>query len=741
MMRDRNTQEATDAFGAEDARPRMGELVRSVLHSYSVVFFTQSAWLGALLLASTFLAPQFGLIGLGCVLMALAAAHMLGFDRPSIRDGSYSFNALLVGFALAYLNNYQPLGAGVLILLMVAVSVMALLVTVAMNAIFFRQFGLPAMSLPFVVVATLLFFLFFSLTRTPITSEAPAFLLPEPAGLPELVTCFLQSFGAIFFLPHATVGAVILLGLLLHSRLALVYAIAGFAAGMLALVAFHVDTTPAAVAFVGFNFIFAAIALGGIFFIPSRTSLLLVLLGAFCCAGLAIAVRTFLRTFGIPPLALPFNLIVLLIVYAMRLRVRVTHLFGTPFSPMAPERNFRKFEVERRRFPDLAFPSIVPPFFGERVVTQGFSGSITHRGAWRYALDFEVLDDGQARFTGVGDALEHYHTYNTPVLAPGNGSVVAVVKHVPDNPIGKSNQDANWGNLVVLRLESGLFVKLCHLKPEDVRVKPGDEVTLGALIGTCGNSGRSLVPHLHVQLQSSPLIGAPTLPFRLRHYAESVGGKLRYHTSGVPAEGARIHAVNVDDKVGAHFDSIVEQVARYRIRGPGGEREERIACTINAGGRYVFESRDRRAVLTAAVIDRTFYALDYEGSGESLLLYVWLALARVPFSSDPLYWEDLMDLRPLLHRGAAWLLDFCGPFVRYPLVRTRSTLERVSAADGAPGGGLRVTTEITMPASAWIHPARRVQRIAVTLAPYEGVLSLVVTGADGTTTIDRAPRT
>ncbi|NQT91875.1 MAG: urea transporter, partial [Lentisphaerae bacterium] len=542
-MRDTGQQVTDEAAEKEGSRPSARDLVDSVLHSYSAVFFTRSRWLGAVLLGATFLAPRFGAIGLGCLLIAMGVAYWVGFDRTYVRDGSYLFNSMLAGFAIAYLYNYQPLGTGVLLLLMVSFSVLALFVTVVMGNVFHRQFGLPAMSLPFVVVALLMFFLFFSVTRTPITSEPPWFLVPEPDGLPNGVTCFLQAFGAIFFLPHSWVGAVVLVGLLLHSRLALVYAVTGFAAGMLFLGCFNVDTTPAAVAYVSFNFAFSAIALGGIFFVPSRSSLLMAVLGSFFCAAMAIAVQAFLRYFGIPPMALPFNIVVLLVVYAMRMRTRARGLHVTPFAPLAPEMNFRKFTVERRRFPDLGRPAILPPFFGERVVTQGFNGTLTHRGLWRYALDFEVIDDAGLRFSGPGSRLESYHSYNTPVVAPGNGTVVAVVKHVRDNTIGESNMENNWGNLVVLRLQSGLHVTLCHLRPDGITIKPNDEVTAGTLLGYSGNSGRSPVPHLHLQLQASPLAGAATLPFRLRHYLEQDNEEWRYRTSGIPREGSRIRSV------------------------------------------------------------------------------------------------------------------------------------------------------------------------------------------------------
>ena len=41
----------------------------------------------------------------------------------------------------------------------------------------------------------------------------------------------------------------------------------------------------------------------------------------------------------------------------------------------------------------------------------------------------------------------------------------------------------------------------------------GDQIEWLALIGRCGNSGYSPQPHIHIQAQLTPEIGAATIPF------------------------------------------------------------------------------------------------------------------------------------------------------------------------------------------------------------------------------------
>ena len=60
------------------------------------------------------------------------------------------------------------------------------------------------------------------------------------------------------------------------------------------------------------------------------------------------------------------------------------------------------------------------------------------------------------------------------------------------------------GNHVVLGLgPSGPFVLLAHLRRGTLRVGPGDSVTVGEMVGECGNSGNSTEPHVHVQVTDS----------------------------------------------------------------------------------------------------------------------------------------------------------------------------------------------------------------------------------------------
>ncbi len=66
------------------------------------------------------------------------------------------------------------------------------------------------------------------------------------------------------------------------------------------------------------------------------------------------------------------------------------------------------------------------------------------------------------------------------------------------------------GNHVVLDLGGGVYAALAHLQRRSVRVRPGDVVRAGTVIASCGNSGNSSEPHLHLQVMDTRGRRSPT---------------------------------------------------------------------------------------------------------------------------------------------------------------------------------------------------------------------------------------
>lgn len=136
----------------------------------------------------------------------------------------------------------------------------------------------------------------------------------------------------------------------------------------------------------------------------------------------------------------------------------------------------------------------------------------------RFAYDFLVVSGGW-HFTGDGSRNENYYCFGRSILAPGSGVVVSVVNTVPDNEPGINNWNEFLGNHVILDHGNGEYSFLCHLKQGSVTVRLGDQVTQGQLLGLCGNSGGSDLPHLHYHLQNTPVpVGGEGLPAQFLSY-------------------------------------------------------------------------------------------------------------------------------------------------------------------------------------------------------------------------------
>lgn len=107
------------------------------------------------------------------------------------------------------------------------------------------------------------------------------------------------------------------------------------------------------------------------------------------------------------------------------------------------------------------------------------------------------------------------------MYSPVEGKVAFVQSGLPDNSVGTVNYGENWGNHVIIQSDKTPYVAVCHLMAGSVAVQPGQRVSFDTMLGKVGNSGRSAVPHLHLQKQTGAKLGTPNKPFRLGDYFEA----------------------------------------------------------------------------------------------------------------------------------------------------------------------------------------------------------------------------
>jgi len=684
-----------DRDGASATTP-LKSLCHGVPRAYAILFFSPNVRFGWLLLAISLLSPGIGLSGLAGAFAAGGIAWALGFDQAKIRNGYLLFNPLLVCLTLGFMNESYFFSPSVFLVLWIAAVLGGLFTAVAMQHAFGQHFGLSAQSLPAMAFASVLYFFAFAVAGPATIPVATANPWLDLNFLPASLHSLFQVFGAMIFEPRALPGLLVFVVLIFTSPLAALLATAAFVVGFatMDLLGFH--TGADGVIWYGFNFLLCGIALGTAYFAPSRMSFLLALIGAFLCALVTLALSTAFRYFGLPASALPYNLVVLVLVYALRQRHSPAGLHPSPAPGMLPETAGRFVVLNASRFPHLHVPALDLPFKDECVITQGMGGSLTHRASWHWALDFEVMPKDQ-RCLNAGATLEDYHTFNKLVLAPCSGTVAAVKAQVPDNAPGANNPEENWGNYVVIHSDAGYYVLLAHLRPGAPLVFVGQRIVSGEPVGRCGNSGRSPVPHLHLQVQDTVYPGGATRPFCLRNYSETGPAGTRYHTSGVPSEGTRLALPTPLPALHALFCNWLPGEYRYRVSlDQHTAREETILLDFDEMGRFRLRSRRFSAQLTAFLSQNVFYAVDYEGPGDSLLALISAGLARVPCIADPgIVWEDQVSPAPFYGGVSRKLHDIIDPFFGPGLLAYRYSMQadeqgfeircRLQADSGMPG--------------------------------------------------------
>ena len=159
------------------------------------------------------------------------------------------------------------------------------------------------------------------------------------------------------------------------------------------------------------------------------------------------------------------------------------------------------------------------PIKGKFVVGGGHDFNEPHKSEWsqHYAYDIVALGQNYEVLKGDGAKNEDYVTFGVEIIAPADGKVTFARNDVPDNSApGKIDRDvfmkmpdpvsAFGGNNVIIDHGNGEFSFLAHLKMGSVRVKTGDTVKAGQVIGLLGNSGNSDAPHLHYHFMAGPTV-------------------------------------------------------------------------------------------------------------------------------------------------------------------------------------------------------------------------------------------
>ncbi|MGO9171567.1 MAG: urea transporter [Rhodomicrobium sp.] len=657
---------------------------------------------GLLLAAAIGVEPQHlagAMIGL---LTAFGFLRMLEIS-DAYRAANVRANAILAGIAAAWLAApvFVPVYVAVALIVLSAgaASMLAAALSRAMAG------TPPPLSAAFALVFAVLLTLLPHWARAAVLSEQ---IWPYPAGFLGWTDSFLRSMGMIVFSPRPETGILVVCALMLWSSTLLLHGLAGWVAGIaisIVLANFGFQWLWLLSAHNGFV---AAMLLGAVFHLPGRASL-----AASALAGLAAAILALFIQTGFSGTAWAFQpLPALVTVWVALLALSgrsVRHpLISNTQTELPPQQAWRVRRLADARFGERQ-PLIFVPLAGAAAITQGFGGSLSHRGLWQHGLDFEYPPQpGSAASTIFG----------APVYCPAAGVVETVCWDIADNPLGTANYSQNWGNHIILRMDQGGWLMLAHLAQYSVSVVAGQRVRIGDAVAAVGSSGRSPVPHLHMHVQTGPWPGTPTMPFRLANYVMHTDSGELWVSSGVPEERTFVSAALPNPLTFHAATSLAPGSGLWRIGITGRlppryatiPRTERLVTALDPAGNHVIcDSLGGRLLLHADFDALRVY--DYREGGK-LLRLLSLGLPVLPYRAAPgLRWGDYID--PPAVGLFEHLRDPLAPYAnRHPVpvqLKCPKALEVTS-------GEILVETKVVARNAA--EPLRVITRLAAVKGPF-----------------------
>ncbi|MDB6453578.1 M23 family metallopeptidase [Falsirhodobacter sp. 20TX0035] len=106
---------------------------------------------------------------------------------------------------------------------------------------------------------------------------------------------------------------------------------------------------------------------------------------------------------------------------------------------------------------------------------------------FRYSSPFGYRNDPKGRGRRFHAGVDMAAPVGTPILAPGEGTVV------------RAGWVNGYGNMVEIRHDFGIETRYGHMSK--IRVKVGDKLSRGDRIGDMGSTGRSTGSHLHYEVR------------------------------------------------------------------------------------------------------------------------------------------------------------------------------------------------------------------------------------------------
>lgn len=290
------------------------DAIRIVLKNISQVLLLNNAWTGLFILLGLFIGSwKVGVMALIASVIALLLAKRTNYSEEEINTGLSGFNPVLTAIALTLF--LVPQWYSLIIILV------AIIITMPIGSAFrefFKPFGVPMLTMPYVFVSWLILLMSFQFKFV----NANVNILPN--AIQEIqfsghhiqfINAFLSGFSEIFLLKSVLAGTLILIGIFIASRKAGVYAIVANLIGFLAVIVLGANHDQINEGLFGYNVILTVLALG----IAFRTRIqrpISIVLGILLTVVIHAGMTTLLTPYGLPVFTLPFIIATWIMLFA-----------------------------------------------------------------------------------------------------------------------------------------------------------------------------------------------------------------------------------------------------------------------------------------------------------------------------------------------------------------------------------------------------------------------------------------
>jgi urea transporter len=298
------------------------DFIDSCLRGVGQVCFMNNPVTGLAILVAMFVGEAWlGFAGVVGLVVSTLSAVVIGMDRGAIRAGLFGFNGVLVGAGLSLF--LAPDWDVLVIVWIVVASFFSTILHAALASVFISAWGVPPFTFAFNFI-TLIFLigaLNFANGRVggliapgdaQVTGGSVSNTLRSAAdaasanNVEGVVNAIFRGISQLWFANSVVSGIIIIVGILVCSRIAAIFALVGSAAGMLTGLALGANGVAIYNGLWGFNSFDAALAVGGVFFVLTLRSGLLAVACAVLAALLFGAIASLFTPWGLPALTLPF---------------------------------------------------------------------------------------------------------------------------------------------------------------------------------------------------------------------------------------------------------------------------------------------------------------------------------------------------------------------------------------------------------------------------------------------------